>query len=362
MSPESYYYIDTKESLAMMCEDLAREDVLGIDLECENNLHHYGAYISLIQISSRSKQWVVDIIALKTLGPLRRIFVDRSIQKIFHDVSFDLRILNSEFGCKPKNIFDTQVAALLVGKTEIGLGPLLLDYFGVKKQRKFQMADWTMRPLTAPMLSYAVKDTKYLIQLRDVLVDELLKLDRVEWIKEEFDLIENMRFEKKAYTYKDFKGYAHFTDTQRSILKSLFQLRERYAKEVNMPIHFVIPNKKLNELILDPPKTLAGWKSISGVHPMVKRNANVFFNAIEEAKQKTITLPEKVHKRYTEEQKKILAQLGDIRDSIADNLGLARHLIMNKDQMHTIVRSKNFKSLHTWQKKLLMPQIKNLLN
>lgn len=361
MSPESYYYIDTKESLAMMCEDLAREDVLGIDLECENNLHHYGAYISLIQISSRSKQWIVDIIALKALGPLRRIFVDRSIQKIFHDVSFDLRILNSEFGCKPKNIFDTQIAALLVGRTEIGLGPLLLEYFDVKKQRKFQMADWTKRPLTPAMLSYAVKDTKYLIQLRDVLVDELLKLDRLEWVKEEFDLIENMRFEKKAYTYKDFKGYSHLTDTQRSILKSLFYLRERYAKEVNMPIHFVIPNKKLNELIIDPPKTLSSWKSIKGVHPLVKRNAHIFFKVVEDAKTKTISLPEKVHKRYNEEQKKLLACLGDIRDSLADDMGLARHLIMNKEQMHSIVRSKNFKYLHAWQKKLLLPKIKDLI-
>lgn len=361
MSPESYYYIDTKESLAMMCEDLGREDVLGIDLECENNLHHYGTYISLIQISSRTKQWVVDFIALESLGPLRKIFVDRSIQKIFHDVSFDLRILNFQFGCKPKNIFDTQVAALLVGKTEIGLGPLLLEYYGVKKQSKFQMADWTMRPLTPAMLSYAVKDTKYLIQLRDELISQLKALGRLEWAVEEFNLIESARFEKKPYTYKDFKGYSHFTDTQRSILKSLFSLREHYAQEVNMPIHFVIANKKLTELVSRPPTSLAAWKSLKGVHPIIKRNANHFFSTVDGAKERKIYIPVKEHKRYSESQKKMLSAINDVRDSLADKLGIARHLIMNKDQLHDIVRSNSLKSLHGWQKKLLLPHLKDLI-
>jgi len=361
MSPESYYYIDTKESLAMMCVDLSREDVIGIDLECENNLHHYGAYITLIQISSRTKQWIVDMVALDSLGPLRKILTDNSIQKIFHDVSFDLRILNSQFSCKPKNVFDTQMAALLVGKTEIGLGPLLLEYFDVKKQTKFQMADWTKRPISSAMLSYAIKDSKYLIQLRDVLLDELKKLNRLDWIKEELELIESARYNSKAYTFKDFKGYVHLTDTQRSVLSVLFDLREKYAQEVDMPIHFIIPNKKLHELIVNPPKTVSQWHTISGVHPLVKRNASIFFKAVKDAQEKKITIPLKEHKRYNEEQKALLGSLGDLRDGVADKLGIARHLVMSKDQMHGIVRLKNLDSLRSWQKKVLMPKIADLV-
>lgn len=362
MSIETYTFVDTKESLQIMCDELSNEDVLGIDLECENNLHHYGTYISIIQISSRTKQWVVDFIALDNLGPLRRIFTDRSIQKIFHDVSFDLRILNFQFSCKPKNIYDTQVAALLVGKTEIGLGSLLLDYFDVKKESKFQMADWTKRPLTPGMLSYAVKDTTYLIRLRDILTKELKSLDRYEWLTEELELIENARYEKKPYTFKDFKGYSHFTDTQRSILKSLFSLREKYAKLVNMPIHFIIPNKKITELLINTPKTLSQWKSLKGVHPIVKKNSSDFFNAINAAKERKIALQILEHKRYSEEQKKLIAVISDLRDTQANALGIARHLVLNKDQLHDVVRTNSLKSLKAWQKNLLGPKIKPLIN
>ena len=223
------------------------------------------------------------------------------------------------------------------------------------------MADWTKRPISAPMLSYAIKDSKYLIQLRDVLMEELRKLGRLEWIKEELELIKSARYNSKAYTFKDFKGYVHLTDNQRSILSALFALREKYAQQVDMPIHFVIPNKKLQELIIQPPKSVALWHKLIGVHPLVKRNASTFFKAVNESKDKKITVPVKEHKRYNEKQKEVLRTLSDLRDTVADKLGLARHLIMSKDQMHDIVRSKNLDSLRSWQEKVLMPKIKEMV-
>ena len=103
----SFTYVDTKDALYEAAREWNSAADLAVDIECENNLHHYGAYITLIQISDRDKNWIIDILALKEIQPLADILENRNIQKIFHDVSFDFRILNEQFSCKPRNVFDT---------------------------------------------------------------------------------------------------------------------------------------------------------------------------------------------------------------------------------------------------------------
>ncbi len=175
-------YVDTKEKLSAEAKIWNSCTELGIDIECENNLHHYGAYISIIQISSKDKNWVVDIIKLGQIQQLIDVFKNKNVTKIFHDVSFDFRILKHQFDCIPQNVFDTQLAAVLIGKHDLGLGSLLHEYFDVKKESKFQMADWTKRPLTPDMINYAIKDTNHLIGLKAALKAELVAKGRLAWL------------------------------------------------------------------------------------------------------------------------------------------------------------------------------------
>jgi len=163
-------YIDDKRSL----EEASKEwdiKTIGVDLECENNLHHYGAYISIIQLSDGKKQWIIDCLKIKDISPVLDMFTNKNIQKIFHDVSFDLRIIHHQYKCRPKNIFDTQIAAILLGKTDLGLGSLLHEYFKIKKEQKFQMADWTKRPIEMSMSHLQRKQA-----LTDLPLDIPLKL------------------------------------------------------------------------------------------------------------------------------------------------------------------------------------------
>ena len=100
--------IQTQEQLAMAAALWNQEPELAMDLECENNLHHYGTYVALVQISNQTQNWIVDMLPLKNLQPLISIFENPKITKIFHDISFDFRILDHQYQCHPKNIFDTQ--------------------------------------------------------------------------------------------------------------------------------------------------------------------------------------------------------------------------------------------------------------
>ncbi|MCW4028004.1 MAG: HRDC domain-containing protein [Candidatus Bathyarchaeota archaeon] len=343
--------IETEEQLREVSKEWKND--LGIDIECENNLHHYGVYVSIIQVSSYDKNWVVDVMKIRDIQPVIKMLENARIQKIFHDVGFDLRILHHQFKCRPKNLFDTQVAALLLGKEQVGLGSLLEEYFNIKKESRHQMADWTRRPLPRDMLEYAMTDTKYLLPLRDKLKKELEKKHRLEYAEEDFKDIERRELKYEMGTYIDVKGVKQLNDKERAIFKRLFDLRTRLAKTVDRPVHYVIRSKTLLELALRPPRTEEAWARIRGTHPIVRRKSREFFEAVNKGKRERIPLPPVVRKRYTPEQRVKLDKLNERRDKVAKRLGIQAHLILNKDQAQDIVLSGTTRSLRKWQKELL---------
>jgi len=354
----NFTLVDTEKKLNDMCSELDLEKILAIDLECENNLHHYGAYISLIQVSTPKKRhFIVDIIALKTMGKLKAIFEDESIQKIFHDISFDLRILGFEFDCHPKNIFDSELAAVFLSKQDIGLGSLLAKYFGFEKKKKYQMADWTKRPLSADMLLYASTDTVYLIGLRKQLIKELKEKNLYKWFEEELDFLEEKKLIHKEPDYYDIKGFSKLSDVAKTILKNLFTLREKIAKKTDKPPHFIMNNRKMIEIAKAPPLSIATWQKISGVHPAVKRQAKLFFDTVNRSKSNVEKFPVAKSKRYNQEQRNHFALLNRVREKIAKKTGLKAHLILNKDQMQDIVLTNELNSLRNWQKKLVEEEL-----
>lgn len=349
----SYTYIDTKEALIRVAKEWNSVDILGLDLECENNLHHYGSYLSIFQISTREKNWILDVLKLKELDPFLEILKNPKIQKVFHGVSFDFRIIKHEFGFLPKNVFDTQIAAEFIGRDEIGLGDLLMEFFGVKKECVMQMADWTKRPLTKQMLDYAVKDSVYMIRLRDTLADKLKELERLDWAEEEMKLLETQEFSFNEFSFWSMKGLRELTDTERAILKRLFDLREKLAKQVDRPIHFVINNRRLIEIATGTPLTFNEWVNIRSVHPIVRHRAGQFFAEVKKGQKEKIPYPKRQIKRFTEEQKKEVYRLTELREKLASSYGIKSHLILSKDQIREVVVSGNRDCLRKWQRELV---------
>lgn len=345
----SFTYIDNHKGLAEAVSEWKQASELAVDLECENNLHHYGAYITLIQISTKNKNWIIDVLKLGDIKLLLEILENQKIQKIFHDVSFDFRILQDQFSCHPKNVFDTQIAALFLGKEHLGLGDLLKEYFKVEKESKYQMADWTKRPLTTEMLAYAVKDTVHLITLRDLLSKELKEKGRLSWVEEELAALEDTDFTYKSQTFLDVRGVKVFTPEQLGIFRELFLLREELAKKVNRPVHFVINNNKLKDFSLHPPL----WEKLKGVHPVVRSEAILFHKAVERGKKEPFFIPAPEKKRLSQLQKEQLEKLGELQLTLAHKTGLRGHLIFNKEQMIKIVLSGRFDCLHSWQQKVI---------
>ena len=351
-----FKYIESKKDLLEACRVIAKEESFAIDLESENGLHLYGTYICLIQSSTPSKHFIIDTLNFKdriSLEPFIKILEDESIEKVLHDYSFDLRILYTQYQCRPKNIFDTQIACLLLGKEKLGLASLLEHYCQITAEKKFQRYDWTRRPLPQKMLEYAIGDTNSLLLIRDKLKAELIEKNRLSWHKQECSEIENKELSYTEQSFYDIKGIRSLSNQERATLLKLWTLRDDVAKKYDKPLHYVMSTKIMLEISKNPPKTNQSWSKVNRISRFVKNNLDLFNSAIQSSKNQEIMLPQKEKKRLSKEDKLYYKSIENKRNKIAQKLKIRSHLIANNDQLLEITLSKKFDCLRPWQIELL---------
>src|SRR6476661_6150748 len=200
---EPLLYIDTQQGAGDFITDISGIREIAVDTEGAS-FHRFIDRIYLLQLSTRERSAIID--------PLP-IGMPKALGDIFHDPDYDLRLLHQDYGWHVNRIFDTRIAAQLLGIKAFGLAALLEQFFGLKLDKKHQRADWSMRPLTADMLDYAAQDTRHLIGLRDRLHGELEKKGRLHWAREEFDRLEGTKWddEDESQNFLRIKGARDLT-------------------------------------------------------------------------------------------------------------------------------------------------------
>ena len=173
-----------------------------------------------------------------------------SIEIVFHDADYDLRLLRQDYGWATRRIFDTRIAAQLLGYKAFGLAALLDLHFGIALDKKFQRADWSLRPLSEGMLQYASQDTMYLLALRDILHAELAAKGRLGWAAEEFARLEQTQWspEDSSQVYLKVKGARDLTRRELAVLRELVPWRDGVAKELDRSTFRVVSNDVLLEI------------------------------------------------------------------------------------------------------------------
>jgi ribonuclease D len=356
-----FILIQRNDQLLDLVKQLKQEQQIAVDLECENNLHHYGSYIALIQISTKTQNYVIDVLALDGITPLCHILESKEILKVFHDVDFDFRILNKQFKCHPKRVFDTKIASLFLGEEAVGLGSLLEKYFKVNKEKKFQKVDWTKRPMTAEQLSYAVNDTTHLLELKKVLIKKLREKNRLDWVLEECRALDYGEYPLNEQKYLDVKGARSLKPVQLAVLHALFDERKKLAQKVDRPFFKVFGNKQLVAFAQRPPHD---WRNLRGVHPEVRRNAKHFQVVVREAMQsKGEKYPRPLKKRLVLREYKFIKDLTAERTVMAKKRDIPGYLLLNVEQIKELVLKKTLKHLKLWQQQILKQEklIKQIL-
>src|SRR6476660_7770016 len=243
---DSAIYLDKPEAVDRFLDQIS--DVKEIALDTEGaSFHRFLDRIYLLQISTRDRNAIIDPLPIGSPAKLGEILQDNAIEVVFHDADYDLRLLHQDYGWHVTNIFDTRVAAQLLGIKSFGLAALLEQFFDVRLDKKHQRADWSMRPLPRDMLEYAAQDTRYLLQLRDQMKSDLERRGRWHWAQEEFARLEGTRWEAEDEMegFLRLKGARDLTRRELAVLREVSNWRDTMAAQLDRATFRVMGNEVL---------------------------------------------------------------------------------------------------------------------
>jgi ribonuclease D len=259
--------VQDQSELESLFQRFTGEPLLAVDTEAAS-FHRFHDRIYLLQLSSRRETAVVDPLAVSDLQPLANALADPSVEIVFHDADYDLRLLGSEYGFRASNLFDTRVAAQLLNEPGVGLAALLEKYLGVRLDKRFQRADWSARPLSPEMLEYAAADTQHLPALRDILRERLRERDRLAWAEEEFALATQVRrspADTEEPAYLRLKGARALPGRSLAILRELYEWRDQLARRTDKAAFRILNNEPMLFMAKSPPQDMAELKAVRGI-------------------------------------------------------------------------------------------------
>ena len=340
----SFTFISSPAGVEEFVRSLNDSRSIALDTEGAS-FHRYVDRVYLIQLSVRHGSAIIDPLAMGTPPGLGDVLENPDVEVVLHDADYDLRLLHQDYGWSVRRVFDTRVAAQLLGIRSFGLGALLQRFFGVVLDKKHQRADWSMRPLTPAMLEYAALDTSYLLDLRDELARALDQLGRTSWAEEEFKRIEGTKWEPETAdeAFLRIKGARDLTRPQLSVLREIARWRDKIASELDRAVFRVIGNEPLLAIAQSTATSLDELTKIKGVpRGIAEKRGDELLSAIERGRG---TPPDKMPrfprpKRFEKDSgfEERVARLRAARESAAQRLELDPGVLCSRERLEAIAR------------------------
>jgi ribonuclease D len=335
-------------------EKLAPFDRIGLDTEADS-LHCYFEKLCLIQISIPGHHVLIDPLSEMPKEPLWSAILDKEL--VLHGMDFDIRMLRRAGHFEVRRVFDTMIAARLIGIKEFSLAALILRYFGVSLAKGSQKANWARRPLQPQMAEYAVNDTRYLLELSDILQGELKRLERLDW----FDQIcrktlamAHVNRERDIDSQWRITGSAALRGRESAILRELWLWRDEEARRSDRPPFHILQNSDLIE---------ASRRVHRGDSVFYKHLRGSRLERFQEAIEKALQLPEELWPKYvckprvrpSLEQQRLFAEFKARRDKAAEKLEIDPTLIASKAVMEALAENpeEGLSNLLPWQRGFL---------
>jgi ribonuclease D len=339
-------YLDTADAVDRFLAGLTGAPAIAIDTEGAS-FHRFVDRIYLLQLSTAQHEAVIDPLPIGRPDRLGQLLEDRGIEVVLHDADYDLRLLHQDYGWRVTNLFDTRVAAQLLGIKAFGLAALLERYFGLRLDKKHQRADWSMRPLTPDMLDYAAQDTRHLLGLRDHLRRELDRRGRWHWAREEFERAEGTRWDSDGAdtAFLRLKGARDLNRRELARLRELVRWRDEIAAELDRATFRVAGNEVLLDLARIAPASRDALFAVRGFpRGMSDARAADALRAIARGD----AVPESDLPRFPKaarwdrdpEFDERVARLKTVRDAVASDLELDPGVLCSRDRMEAVARRK----------------------
>ena len=346
--------IASAAGLAELLENIKSVERVAVDTEADS-LHCYHEKLCLLQISVPEKDVLVDPLANVDLASLRDALEKKEI--VLHGADFDLRLLRRRLNFKARKIFDTVIAARLLGIREFSLAALVERFFGVTLTKGSQKANWARRPLPSRMVEYAINHTHYLLPLAEKLERQLRERDRLEWFRQscqralEQTAVERVRDLDDAWR---ISGAGTLRGPAAAVLRALWQWREKEAEAADRPPFHILQNREL----LAAAESFAKGGMPDFSHFSARRRS-----AFREAAEHALKLPEetwplprpRLGTRPTAEMKQRTEELRRRRDHGATRLELEPAFVAPRAALEALATNeKNGAALLVpWQREVL---------
>ena len=267
-------YISTQNELIDFIARARSSEILAIDTEFLREKTYY-PMLCLLQMATEDEDVIVDPFTIDSLEPIEELFADQNITKLFHAGSQDIEILYHEIGLIPRPIFDTQVAAALLGHSlQICYGSLVQSVCGVSLKKGDSYTDWSHRPLSKSQLAYAADDVIYLPRLYRKMSARLIELGRLDWLDSDFaELSDESRYiNLPRERYKKLKRVNQLSRRQLSAARELSAWREETAIKRNIPRKWVLADEQIVEACKQEPDSLDALFLIRGMSTKLNTN------------------------------------------------------------------------------------------
>ena len=276
-------WVRTPEDLADLARSIAGCGVIGLDTESDSLYHHFDK-VCLVQVATdRGEAFLVDTLVVRDLAPLAPTLADPAVVKVLHGADYDVATLKRDFRFSFASIFDTMIAARLLGRPGIGLAAVARDELGVTLDKGNQKDDWSRRPLSPQQEAYALADVRHLVELRARLEAKLSACGRLDWLREECGAVaelEPMARRRDPDAWLGIKGARRLAPRPRAVLRELHAWRERRAEETDTPAFKILGNEALLKLATLRPRGSADLRAVSGVLPRLQRQADALLAAV----------------------------------------------------------------------------------
>jgi ribonuclease D len=346
--------IQTDAQLQELLPKLAAVDRIAVDTEADS-LHCYFEKLCLIQISVSGEDYLVDPLAQIDLAPLAEVLTAKEI--VLQGADFDLRLLRRSFGFVATRIFDTVIAARLLGIRSFSLAALVENFFGVTLAKGSQKANWARRPLPQHMAEYAKNDTHYLLPLAEKLEEGLRERGRLDWFRQSCErALEQAAVQRTRDDDEPWRisGSGKLGGRACAVLRELWQWRDKEAQAADRPAFHVLQN----HLLIRAAEEFAAGEKPDYRHFSARRR-----QAFREAAERGLQLTEsewpvrqkRRGTRPTREMERAAEELRRRRDAVADAHGLEPSLIAPRGALDAVAAdgSQSKALLVPWQRDLL---------
>jgi ribonuclease D len=342
-------WVDTDEALQSWCERLVAQPRIAVDTEA-NSMFAYHERICLVQVSIPDVDLLIDPLAVD-LAPLGRVLQNDAIQKVMHGADYDVLIFKRRQKIGIVNLFDTMIAARVLGWPKCGLASLLDEHFGFKANKAFQRYDWGQRPLSDAAFDYARFDTHYLLRLCDLQSEALDAgphrelFDRA-CIRQTAVVPRERPFDPDGYW--KIKGARDLDEPGRAVLKALYAWRETKAESLDRPPFRVLPEMAMVSVAQSRPASRGGLAVLKGMpKPVARRDGPELLSLISEASKTPCPQPRRppVDRVQVDRVDKLKAW----RKGEAARLGVEPELILDRATLMSVADN-GVDGLQTWER------------